>query len=266
MLFSMIPLVKMSTKLTKPVIFVILIEGFLVKYTFLTRCNFHITKPKGIISTPNFPNAFPTPINCQWIIEAPFDTKVAVYFTQFYLKRGFTATEYSHYVREIRSGVGRLDFGAISASSEPTYLVSNQRILVLNMRVRNLDNIHLRVREHLIDVFGFNITYELIKKNESIREDLCINHHCSFTGYCLASSDFDNYSCGCFANHFGDECQYDDDCGPTATSGVCQNGGTCRYYIGSSIRTCECLPGYTGAKCEEATTNEKANGLAQQTQ
>ncbi|GFQ97204.1 CUB and sushi domain-containing protein 1 [Trichonephila clavata] len=193
-----------------------------------SQCGGYITNPKGYIHTPYFPKPYKVPIHCQWIFEAPQGSKVSVYFTQFYMKKGITAADYTYYSSHIKAGVGKYDFGIISSNDEPTYLVSNQQILVLTMNVRSLDNIHLRVRENLLDVSGFNITYEMILRNETVREDSCIYHHCSFTGNCFATADFSSYICKCFANYFGEECQYDDTCGPNSTSSVCLNGGTCR--------------------------------------
>ncbi|GFU38043.1 uncharacterized protein NPIL_449051, partial [Nephila pilipes] len=236
---------------------------FLLSGSFKSQCGGYITNSKGYIHTPNFPKPYKVPIHCQWIFEAPLGSKVSMYFTQFYMKKGITAADYTYYSRHIKAGVGRYDFGIISSDDEPTYLVSNQQILVLTMNVRSLDNIHLRVREHLLDVSGFNITYEMILSNETVRGDPCIYHHCSFTGNCFVSTDYRSYTCKCFTNYFGEECQYDDTCGPNSTSSVCLNGGTCRYYIGSSVRTCECLTGYTGAKCESLISdmrNKAFNG------
>lgn len=192
------------------------------------RCGYHIDKKRGYISTPNFPKSYPVPIICQWVIEAPLNCRIAVYFTQFYLKTGFSASEFAHYTADIGVGVRKSDFGIISSKDEPTYLVSNQRILVLNLQVYTLDNVHLRVTDHLLETHGFNITYEVIQKNDSVRQDGCIYHHCSFTGFCLASEDMEQYRCNCVPGYFGEECQYDENCGPTATSEVCFNGGTCR--------------------------------------
>lgn len=192
------------------------------------RCGYHTNKERGYISTPDFPKSYPVPIICQWVIEAPTDYRVVIYFTQFYLKTGFSASEFAHYMADIGVGVKKSDFGIISSRDEPTYLVSNQRILVLNLQVYSLDNIHLRVTEHLLETYGFNITYEMLRKNDSVRQDGCIYHHCSFTGFCLASEDLQLYHCNCVTGYFGDECQYDENCGPTATPQVCFNGGTCR--------------------------------------
>nr|XP_042904388.1 uncharacterized protein LOC110282116 isoform X2 [Parasteatoda tepidariorum] len=211
-------------------------------------CRHVMKEPKGVITTPYFPDPYPVPISCQWVIEAPTDKVVAVYFTQFYMREGLKATEYAYYSANVK--MGKTEFGTISSEREPTYLVSNKNVLVLDFNVREIANIHMRVREYLLDVFGFNITYEFLSRNESERKDACLYHHCSFNGNCYASAKYDKYYCSCFSKYFGEECQYDAECGPEASRNMCQNGGTCRYYIGSTVRTCECLPGYDGARCE----------------
>ncbi|CAL1273714.1 unnamed protein product [Larinioides sclopetarius] len=216
--------------------------------TSITNCRMTMKEPRGVITTPNFPGPYPVPISCQWVIEAPSDKVIAIYFTQFYMREGLTATEYAYYSPNVK--MGKTEFGTISSEREPTYLVSNKPVLVLDFNVREVANIHMRVREYLLDVFGFNITYEFLSKNESVRTDACLYHHCSFTGNCYASAEFDKYYCNCFSKYFGEECQYDAECGPDAGRNMCLNGGTCRYYIGSTVRTCECPPGYDGARCE----------------
>ncbi|XP_035231590.1 CUB and sushi domain-containing protein 3-like [Stegodyphus dumicola] len=189
-------------------------------------CWLTMKEPKGVITTPNFPDPYPVPINCQWVIEAPTDKVIAVYFTQFYMREGLKATEYAYHSPNVK--MGKNEFGTISSEREPTYLVTNKPVLVLDFAVRELANIHMRVREYLLDVFGFNITYEFLSRNESMRKDDCLYHHCSFTGNCYANAGFDKYYCNCFSKYFGDECQYDSECGPTASRNMCQNGGTCR--------------------------------------
>lgn len=207
------------------VIFIILSIDFIHSEP-LPKCRFTMKEPRGVITTPNFPDPYPVPINCQWVIEAPSDKVIAVYFTQFYMREGLTATEYAYYSQNVK--MGKTEFGTISSDREPTYLVSNKPVLVLDFKVKETANIHMRVREYLLDVFGFNITYEFLSRNESVRKDACLYHHCSFTGNCYASAGYDQYSCNCFSKYFGDECQYDMECGPTATRNMCQNGGTCR--------------------------------------
>ncbi|GIY13775.1 uncharacterized protein CDAR_531501 [Caerostris darwini] len=198
--------------------------------TSTTNCRMTMKDPRGVITTPNFPDPYPVPINCQWVIEAPSDKVIAVYFTQFYMREGLKATEYAYYSPNVK--MGKAEFGTINSEREPTYLVSNKPVLVLDFAVREVANIHMRVREYLLDVFGFNITYEFLSKNESVRKDACLYHHCSFTGNCYSSPGFDKYYCSCFSKYFGEECQYDAECGPDASRNMCLNGGTCRYvYI-----------------------------------
>ncbi|XP_054708050.1 uncharacterized protein LOC129217735 [Uloborus diversus] len=221
---------------------------FAIQNASAFNCRLTMKEPKGVIATPNFPDPYPVPINCQWVIEAPTEKVIVIYFTQLYMREGLKVTEYAFYSQNVM--MGKHEFGTISSDREPTYLVSNKPVLVLEFAVREPANIHMRVRDYLLDVFGFNITYEFLSRNESVRKDPCIDHHCSFTGNCYATAEYDKYYCSCFSKYFGDECQYDSDCGPTASRNMCQNGGTCRYYIGSTVRTCECPPGYDGAKCE----------------
>ncbi|KAG8180135.1 hypothetical protein JTE90_027088 [Oedothorax gibbosus] len=242
--------------------FILIFTALYLPTSSSSPCGGHFTQLQGVLHTPHFPFPFEAPLFCEWVIEAPPGGRVAVYFTQFYLKTGLSAADYSYYATRLHAGMDRHDFGSVDASKEPTYLVSNQRVLVLRLRVSRLNNIHLRVREHLLDAAGFNVTYEVVGSSSGVRNDACIYHHCSFTGMCFATSDFTSYACSCFGGYFGDECQHDDSCGPTATDNVCRNGGTCRYYIGSSVRTCECLPGYSGAKCENVMPLKQPKSLS----
>lgn len=61
-------------------------------------CGGHLKGPMGIIQTPNFPNPFPVPIKCKWIIEHDIvNGTISIYFTQQYTTSGLTFTEYSYY-------------------------------------------------------------------------------------------------------------------------------------------------------------------------
>lgn len=190
-----------------------------------TECGGILRNPQGVISTPNFPNPYPVPINCRWVIEAPADKVIAVYFTQFYMREGLTVTEYAFFSETLY--MGKKEFGMISSDREPTYLVSNKPVVVLDFLVRESGNIHMRVREYLLDVFGFNITYEIVGRNETVRKDACLYHHCSFTGSCYAVAQFKGYVCQCFDDFYGSECQYNPGCEPESGT-LCHNGGTCR--------------------------------------
>ncbi|CAL1285808.1 unnamed protein product [Larinioides sclopetarius] len=227
---------------------IILASALKEREVMFSECGGVLRNSKGIISTPNYPEPYPVPINCRWVIEAPSDKVIAIYFTQYYMREGLTVTEYAFFSETLY--MGKKEFGMISSDREPTYLVSNKPVLVLDFLVRESGNIHMRVREHLLDVFGFNITYEIVGRNETVRKEACIYHHCSYAGSCYAAAFFTGYLCHCFADFYGSECQYSPGCEPGAES-MCQNGGTCRHKIGSTVKTCECPSGFEGSKCEK---------------
>ncbi|XP_076315527.1 uncharacterized protein LOC143228079 [Tachypleus tridentatus] len=217
--------------------------------TIFTNCGGTLHDPKGVIFTPNFPHAYPIPISCKWKIEAPGNQMIAIYFTQFYMREGLRATEYAYFEDESHY-MGKTDLGLVSFDSHVNHLVTNKTILVLEFTVLEPGNIHLRVIDLFLDVYGFNITYEMISKND-YHLDPCINNHCTFNGNCLASADFSSYQCQCLQEFYGDECQFSPKCGPGAESAICYNEGTCRHYIGSRFRMCNCPPGYQGTRCEK---------------
>ncbi|XP_076333592.1 uncharacterized protein LOC143237832 isoform X2 [Tachypleus tridentatus] len=225
--------------------------------SLFTDCGGTLRDLKGVIWTPNFPNPYPTPISCRWKIEAPGNQMIALYLTQFYMREGLRATEYAYFEDESQY-MGKTDLGFISADSKFTQLVTNKTILVLDFTVLEQGNIHLRVIDMFLDVYGFNITYETVSKTE-YRTDPCIQNHCSFNGKCIASADFSVYQCHCLQNYYGEECQFSPECGPEPKSNLCFNGGTCRHNIGSRIRECICPPGYEGSKCEKRPTKDSSD-------
>ncbi|CAF4868104.1 unnamed protein product [Pieris macdunnoughi] len=61
-------------------------------------CGGRLKGPVGTIHTPNFPNPFPVPIKCKWIIEHDIvNGTISIYFTQQYITSGLTFTEYMYY-------------------------------------------------------------------------------------------------------------------------------------------------------------------------
>ena len=50
------------------------------------------------------------------------------------------------------------------------------------LKVTDTGNIHLRVGDFLMDVYGFNITYEIVDINTNLRTDACSVYKCSFLG------------------------------------------------------------------------------------
>ncbi|KAJ8723776.1 hypothetical protein PYW07_007756 [Mythimna separata] len=71
-------------------------------------CGGHLKLPVGTITTPNFPNPFPVPIKCKWIIEHDIvNGTISVYFTQQYTTTGLTFTEYMYYDESYKLGERR---------------------------------------------------------------------------------------------------------------------------------------------------------------
>ncbi|KAH9631126.1 hypothetical protein HF086_001061 [Spodoptera exigua] len=62
----------------------------------------------GTITTLNFPNPFPVPIKCKWIIEHNIvNCTISIYFTQQYTTSGLTFTEYMYYDESYKLGERR---------------------------------------------------------------------------------------------------------------------------------------------------------------
>ncbi|KAL3869109.1 hypothetical protein ACJMK2_041834 [Sinanodonta woodiana] len=214
-----------------------------------TKCGGILEAEKGVIQSPNFPNEFPTPISCEWLIRAPPEKKIIIYFTQFYLKNSFYVTEYDFY-QDKTTYIGPRDLGRISWKLDIPTLVAYKPYVHIEFSTENISNIHLRVIEYLLDVYGFNITYEMVDRSSDEPKNTCSVHSCSYLGNCLVNSNFSRYQCHCFEGFFGDECQYGPYCNPDVGINQCSNGGKCRYFFGSLINQCVCPPGFYGAYCE----------------
>ncbi|KAF9415440.1 hypothetical protein HW555_006862 [Spodoptera exigua] len=71
-------------------------------------CGGRLKGPVGTITTPNFPNPFPVPIKCKWIIEHDIvNGTISIYFTQQYTTSGLTFTEYMYYDESYKLGERR---------------------------------------------------------------------------------------------------------------------------------------------------------------
>ncbi|XP_050403368.1 uncharacterized protein LOC126819404 isoform X2 [Patella vulgata] len=215
-----------------------------------TDCGGWLEKDKGVIHTPNFPARFPTPIKCDWVIHNPDpEKKIITYFTQYFLKNSFHLSEYDEYKNE-HDYKGVQYLGEINYENEYTSLATYKPYLVIRFKVHEIGKMHLRVEEFLKDVYGFNITYEIVDNSQDIRET-CSAHDCSFLGHCVASSNYENYRCECFPKFFGEYCQYGPFCDPDKGKNMCENNGKCRYFMGSLVNICDCPRGYTGDHCQE---------------
>ena len=190
-------------------------------------CGGLLEEPRGVVQSPGFPDRFPLPVSCRWIIHAAPDKKIVLYFTQYFLRGAFHLTEYEQYYNE-HTFAGRTSLGQINFEDHIHTLVAYKPFLVLDFHLHQMANIHLRVEEYLEDVYGFNITYEIVERDERVRLDTCSVSDCSFLGHCIASADFSTYRCDCFPKFFGTQCQYGPFCDPDKGINMCRNKGRCR--------------------------------------
>lgn len=149
-----------------------------------------LVEPKGVITTPLFPGPFPVPIECEWVIQADGggDTMVEVYFTQLFVTDGLTITEYSQYPPDFGFVTVREVFNKSHISQYGQSMLTTLPYLVIRFRLDRLEGNHIRVHDDLMDVYGFNITYEMRPVGNE-REDVCSLLLCSYSGNCLGNAD-----------------------------------------------------------------------------
>ncbi|KAI9565389.1 hypothetical protein GHT06_009181 [Daphnia sinensis] len=216
-------------------------------------CRYFLKKRFGTLTTPGFPSAFPLPCTCSWIIDATGfepDSFITLYLTQMYLTRGVKAVQYSF--RNETHAVGRKELDELHAHRPRPYSVYRIKARYLEVQV-NLDelvNANLRVERRLMDVYGFNITYEIQPNGSRIRSDTCNVVNCTFNGHCYANHNYSQFQCSCLPNFSGKYCQHGPECNPDKGINVCKNGGVCGYRIGISVVRCSCPPNYNGSLCE----------------
>jgi hypothetical protein len=190
------------------------------------NCGGILRAPRGVIQSPNFPNEFPTPIRCEWIIHNQITQMTRIHFTQYYLTNYFTVQFFQEYENsENYRNASKLE--TMNAYHDVYTLEIPAPYAVVRFGVHQMEDMNIRVLEHLIDVYGFNITYEFV--DEFSGTETCTAYHCSYLGSCLASADFSEYKCHCMDNFFGEYCQHGPDCNPQTKTNRCQNQGICRY-------------------------------------
>ncbi|XP_065201257.1 uncharacterized protein LOC135832148 isoform X2 [Planococcus citri] len=218
----------------------------------------------GIIQTPNFPRAFTAPIRCRWVIDASnySDPTIYVYFTQLFVTTGLNMSEYIYYNDGIGYNGKTIFVLPPKESLEQEFVRTNLTYLVIDFELHQLEGNHLRALDNLMDVFGFNITYEISTNEPS--KNFCTVVDCSLAGHCYASSDFSKYKCSCFDGFFGEKCGYGPLCHPNRSD--CENGATCRH-AGETAAMCICTERFTGMKCDIplAALNQESTIMINQT-
>lgn len=162
------------------------------KYPSLVNpCGGILTDKQGIIQTPNFPNPFNVPIQCAWIIDASSfwgspNASIFVYLTQQYALGGLTFKEYMYYSDDFKVPSEMETIIKEENATRTVSVQSNSPFLEIKFQLDNLYGTHLRVMDHLLDVYGFNITYEI----DTPKSYQCSSKRCSFLGNCLAARNF----------------------------------------------------------------------------
>ncbi|XP_037712023.1 uncharacterized protein LOC119548666 [Drosophila subpulchrella] len=230
-------------------------------------CGGMLKERHGIIQTPNFPHRFGTPIECVWIIDASDmppqgqgNVSIVVYLTQLYVLSGLKFTEYMYYSDDFKVPAHRVFTLTEDDVTQVTWVQFHSQYLEIRFTMATLDGTHLRALDRLLDVYGFNITYEV--QNE-VKTAQCNALQCRFLGDCFASSDFSSYGCSCFPGFSGSDCGHGPLCKDLHTN-VCQNGGTCKH-IGDAAITCHCPKGFKGTRCEIPEINETTQGCTSNT-
>ncbi|KAH8334237.1 hypothetical protein KR059_007883 [Drosophila kikkawai] len=220
----------------------------------------------GVIQTPNFPHRFGTPIECVWIIDASDlpstgqNVSIVVYLTQLYVLSGLKFTEYMYYSDDFKVPAHRVFTLTEDDVTQATWVQFHSQYLEIRFTMATLDGTHLRALDRLLDVYGFNITYEV--QNE-VKTSLCNALQCRFLGDCYATADYSSYGCACFPGFSGSDCGHGPLCQDLHTN-VCQNGGTCKH-IGDAAITCHCPKGFKGTRCEIPEINETTQGCTSNT-
>lgn len=160
--------------------------------TKATTCGGTLTATRGIIQTPNFPGKFPVPIQCTWIIDASaiikLNESIVVYFTQQFVLRGLQFTEYAYYSDGFNVKSDKTPFELNEQKvTDVSWVRFYSPFLEIKFTMDNLYGTHLRSLDRLLDVYGFNITYEIDKTEKSYQCNALV---CRYLGHCYAAQNF----------------------------------------------------------------------------
>jgi hypothetical protein len=159
--------------------------------TSTEKCGGFLTDAKGIIHTPNFPNPFPTPLTCVWIIDASAflerpNVSIIVYLTQQFALSGLIFKEYMYYSDDYKVPSQNELVIKEENVTQIAYVRSASPFLEIKFYMDSMYGTNLRVMNHLLDIYGFNITYEI----DTLKSYQCNSLKCSFLGNCFATSNF----------------------------------------------------------------------------
>ncbi|XP_056648750.1 uncharacterized protein LOC130453164 [Diorhabda sublineata] len=219
-------------------------------------CGGVYTAARGVLSTPNFPDPFKVPINCEWVIDAQLssaaNTSIVVYLTQLFVYEGLTFTEYQIYGDDYKINPKIIHTVNETNISRTRWIKTYQSFLVIQLKLSSADSVHLRVLDKFLDVFGFNITYEIT--TGSVRSNSCTMMDCGFTGNCY--DYYTKFSCSCLQGYSGPTCSNGSNsfCDPGGVR-TCKNGGRC-IHVGVAAVRCACTSNFTGPTCDTPVISE----------
>lgn len=158
----------------------------------VTTCGGTWTTARGVIQTPNFPEKFPVPIHCTWIIDASEhhrpNASIIVYLTQQFVLGGLKFTEYIYYKDGYKIQSDHKSFELNEQTvTQVSWIQFYSPVLEVQFTMDNLYGSHLRALDRLLDVYGFNITYEI---DVTAKQSQCSALLCRYLGHCYATSDF----------------------------------------------------------------------------
>jgi hypothetical protein len=114
-----------------------------------------------------------------------------IWFTQIYVLTGLKVTEQFEESDSGLSSAGSnvlLDASMHAQLLNYTWARSSMPYLVVELNLDQLEGNHVRTRDNLLDVFGFNVTYELVARNKEQLPKRCSVVECSYAGDCLADA------------------------------------------------------------------------------
>lgn len=172
-----------------------------VHYQFSENGNYY-----GTIKTPNFPSPFSTPYNHSFVIDASElsnDTQINVYLTQMYLYRGvrfFQLPSYN-FCDHKRKQWSRIECRNPKDQAHSEMIIHNMQdthgvttscpFLEIQVNVPQLYGYHYRTRDpFLFDVYGFNITFEIVPQRLGPKENVCSLRNCSNLGHCYIDKNW----------------------------------------------------------------------------
>lgn len=156
------------------------------------KCGGYLTASSGTIQTPNFPGPFKVPIHCRWIISSEYASEhanqasIVVYFTQLYVVNGLVFKESIQADGKQSTHVHTI---TEETMHEDRFVHVMYPYLIVEFKMDQLEGNQFRALDGLMDVYGFNLTYEISPKKDAVRHNSCTVYSCSLVGHCYASHE-----------------------------------------------------------------------------